>query len=131
MKFLSGGSIFWNIRKAFFWENANFGGVFVSWNVRNFVGWIFLFWSFKSYFLKYRKFFVRVLVSWNLGKFSFLKYKEFLNMRARKFHFPKMCELFFLLFEPRLIKCTTYIKSYIILLLPTLTLLLQGILFCT
>ena len=81
-----------NIRKAFFWEKIrNFLGVSRD-------GFFFTFSSLKSYFLKYKKLF-RVSISWDIRKFRFLKYKKrfilrkckkFLNIRTRKFHFPRI-----------------------------------------
>ena len=69
----------WNIRTAFFWETIrNFVGVFVSWSIRNFLGWIFLF--FK--------------LGLKSAGFQFRKYKNFFNISARKFHFLKYKKFF-------------------------------------
>ena len=86
----------------------------ISPNIRNIIRvGLFHFLSVESYFLKYK--FFKVSVWWNLRKFRLLKYnevsqsfrflkckksfilrkcKKFLNIRARKFHYPKYKDLF-------------------------------------
>ena len=98
----------------YFWEYKNFFNIRVrKFQVlkykKVFLGWMLLFFGLglkNLYFLIYKKLF-RVSLSWNKKNFSRVsafsnirKYKEFLNTKARKIHFPKY-NFFFMVSFPR------------------------------